>query len=104
MRWIVWLTMTALRGSLVLTTGSCARWDASDNSGPPLMLGAPVVTPDALLQGCRAAVRLPDRAMRVSEVARLWGRDRVALSACAGRHGTLARHVRALEAQDLPLP
>lgn len=53
--------------------------------------------PQSLRQACAGVVNIPDRDLTVAEVARLWGRDRKALSACMRRHGALSKAVKVLE-------
>ena len=104
MCWTGRLTMIALPIALALTASSCGRWGGSAANGPPLALLPVAATPAALLRACQRAAALPDHGLRAGEVARLWGRDRLALAQCAGWQGALARHVRATEAAATPLP
>ena len=60
--------------------------------------------PDALTTPCHVPVGLPRGAIRAGAVARLWGRDRLALSSCAARQAALAEHVRAQEAAQSTAP
>ena len=82
-----------LVGLSALVLGSCAP-------STPLVVtaGLPARAPDALTRPCDGAQGLPKGGLAASEVVRLWGRDRVSLGACKGRHGALAAHVRAQEA------
>jgi len=41
---------------------------------------------------------LPERGLAAAEIARLWARDRFALTQCAGRQAALAAHARGQEA------
>ncbi|WP_181257153.1 hypothetical protein [Pseudaminobacter soli (ex Li et al. 2025)] len=53
----------------------------------------------SLKQECQSVVDIPNRDLTVSEVARLWGKDRLALGECARRHDGLSKAVEALEGQ-----
>lgn len=55
--------------------------------------------PTSLRMACQGVVDVPSRDLTASEVARLWGKDRMALGECARRHGALSRSVDALEGQ-----
>ncbi len=47
--------------------------------------------PPEMLRLCADTVPLPDRDLTQAEIARLWGRDRLALLQCAYRHEALAK-------------
>jgi hypothetical protein len=72
---------------------------ASCAPSTPLVVtqGPPARAPDALTRACDGAVALPQAGLTAREVASLWGRDRVSLATCKGRHRALAAHVRAQE-------
>lgn len=74
---------------LASTLGSCAP---STRYALPAAAPAP---PESLLRPCNAPAALPGGALDGAQVARLWGRDRLSLAACAARHGALARFARA---------
>jgi hypothetical protein len=80
-----------LATSLASILASCApstRFVASPSPAPP----------ESLIRPCEQPRRLSTGALSASEVARLWGRDRVALAACAGRQEALARFAQGLAA------
>lgn len=56
--------------------------------------------PEALLRPCEGPRPLPqgglDLGLSAHDAVRFWGRDRVALARCAGRHKALAAHIRRL--------
>ena len=84
----------------ILLAGCFALGLASCAPSTPLVVTAelPARAPDALTRPCDGAGALPQGGLRVSDVALLWGRDRLSLAACRRRHGALAAHVRAQEA------
>lgn len=55
--------------------------------------------PPSLKQACAGVVDIPDRDLTEAEVARLWGKDRASLGACARRHAAASAAISALEAQ-----
>ncbi len=55
--------------------------------------------PTSLRMSCQGVVDVPSRDLTASEVARLWGKDRMALGECARRHRALAQSLNALEGQ-----
>ncbi|MEO3387892.1 hypothetical protein [Mesorhizobium sp. CAU 1741] len=55
--------------------------------------------PAALLEECANLVEIPDRDLRTTEVARLWGADRAALGECRRRHSALVGSVKAIQTQ-----
>lgn len=91
--------MICLRKRFALPTATgCALALASCAPSTPLVVTqAPARAPDALTRPCEGAQALPAGSLSAGEVARLWGRDRMSLAACRGRHGALADHVRAQE-------
>ncbi len=80
------LSAVALASALALTAASCASSTRSVAAKPDL-----AAIPPELLRLCADTVRLPDRDLTQAEIARLWGRDRLALLACADRHEALAK-------------
>jgi hypothetical protein len=85
---------------VVLTLTGAALALASCAPLTPLVVtqGPPARAPDGLTRSCDGPGALPQGGLNAGQVARLWGRDRVNLAACRGRHGALAAHVRAQEA------
>jgi hypothetical protein len=90
-----------------LLLASCAS-TRSDRE-PAKELATPAAQPPGPLEkGCARPARLAGKAMSAGEVERQWGRDRVSLAACAGRHAALIKWRRARDAglagQPLPEP
>ena len=56
--------------------------------------------PEGLLRPCDQPRRLPASSLAAGEVARFWGRDRLALAVCGARHEALARYSRDLGKAD----
>lgn len=75
---------------LASTLASCAPLTRSVVQAP-----APP-PPESLLRPCDPPRRLPAEGLSPADVARLWGRDRLALAVCGARHGALARYGRSL--------
>lgn len=46
-------------------------------------------TPHSLRKPCEPPILLPDRALTAGEVARFWGKDRAALTACEAKRQAL---------------
>lgn len=82
----------ALLTALVLasTLASCAPSTRSAIQAP-----APA-PPESLLRPCEPPAALPAGALNGPQIARLWGRDRLALALCGRRHAALAEFARAL--------
>ena len=89
----------SLKRFAILAVTGCALALASCAASTPLVVAQvpPARAPDALTRPCDEAQALPDGGLSAGDVARLWGRDRMSLAACRGRHGALASHARAQE-------
>lgn len=87
-----------------LTMAACALTLASCAPSTGLVATLHATTaPEALLRACDRPRALPDEGLSGERVAALWGRDRVALSMCARRHGALATHSRRISAAGAPV-
>jgi hypothetical protein len=69
----------------------CASTRSALDAKKPVELATPAAQPPGgLEQPCAAPVRLAGKPMSAGEVERHWGKDRVSLAECKGRHKAFA--------------
>jgi hypothetical protein len=88
-----------IAGCVSMLAAACAS-TASVDGQPVVELATPAAQPSAQAAApCADPVSIPHRAISAGEVQRLWGRDRVALTACGQAKADLAEFYRDRDAR-----